>query len=175
MTTPKTTPKTPNKNKRNLLLIFGILIMALIVLFVVVNYNSVGTVPSSSCEANKGFVCSTSPTYSNETGSILVAVAQNTGQTWYSANFVFVPQGTPINSTGIPEISFNSYPANTTYSANELVSEQTIVTLHLPVRGVAAPVKMGTLATGELWVEYTTSINGTPQYVQMATLNIKAS
>ncbi len=168
--------------KRDLILILSVLIIVIILgyaIYYVLTFtdliifhgwglSNLGNV----CIANQGYACN-NPIYNHQTGSILLSVGQNTGTGWISANFVFVPQGIKTKN-GIPLLSFNSYPANTSYSTNGLVSGQT-VNIRLQVNGVVAPVSVGTVATGSIWVEYTTSIDQTPHYLQIATINIKAS
>lgn len=102
----------------------------------------------------------------------MLTLGQNTGIDWQSVDFVFVPQGTPSKSSGLPAISFTSYPANTAYSLTGLASGQ-ITEVDLPVNGVSVPVTIGTYATGAIWVRYTT-LNQT-NYTLIATLNVKAS
>ncbi len=128
----------------------------------------------SQCIASSGYLCQDS-VYPHTSSSILITVGQDTGTNWATANFVFVPQGTQTND-GIPLISFNSYPANTFYSIKGIVSGSNGITqIWLQINGVTAPVPVGTVATGSIWVEYTTNSSQTPQYQQIAIINIKAS
>ncbi len=135
----------------------------------------------SPCVAADGYLCQ-NPVYNHITGNIAVILGQNTGQNWATANFVFVPQGTPL-SNGLPVgISFTSYPANITlsdhpnssYGIEGLVSGQKLKIL-LPVEEVKLPVSVGTPETGAIWVQYTTQGNSKAQYAQIASINIRAS
>lgn len=130
---------------------------------------NIGTV----CAANSGYSCK-NPTFNRSNGYSTVLVSQNTGTNWTSANFVFVPQGTTRNSMGIPLISFTSYPANTSYSAVSLLSGK-IIQVSLPVNGIVTPVAVGTAMVGDIWAQYTIASSASPQYVEIASLAIKAS
>jgi hypothetical protein len=161
--------------KRKTLVLLGLAV--LIIIFVLLVLSAQGTfyvpgVNGNTCVADSGYLC-LNPVYFHSTGNILVTIGQNTGTSWLTANFVFVPKGT-LMINGKPSISFTSTPANTTYSTTGIgfITGQTTQTIHLPVTGA---VSMGTPAIGSIWVEYTTMNNSTPQYVQMATINIKAS
>jgi hypothetical protein len=165
----KKTKKT--NNKRNLIL-GGLVILTIILIFLSL-YIIMAPTPGVEeiCVSYSGYGCQNT-IYNHLTGNITIRLLQVTGTTWYTANFVFVPQGTP-NLNGIPNISFTSNPANTTYYTltNSLTSRQW-VHISLPVTG---PVNVGTQALGSIWVEYTTATNHTTQYAQMASINIKAS
>lgn len=108
--------------------------------------------------------------YLHNTGVIYVTLGQNTGTNWTTANFVFVPQGTP-NSAGIPAISFTSYPA---FHSNGLSSGLTLAA-YLAVNNTKPPIAIGTTAVGSIWVQYTIASSTTPQYTQIAIVNIKAT
>lgn len=145
---------------------------------------------SSACVASSGYLCTT-PSYSHSTGVISVSLGQNTGTSWYASNFIFVPQGTAIVG-GLPQ-TLSSWQliqinGNLIYGGTSagLISGQTAPTLELPVNGVSvntlalAPgistLTVGTPVTGAIWVEYTTTTSPTsPQYAQIATINLKAS
>jgi hypothetical protein len=163
------------------ILIIAVVLGALFSLGVFSSSNLLGT----ACIASSGYLCS-NPSYGHGTlgttpwpaGNIIVTVGQNTGTSWATANFVFVPDGTALTASGVPNINFNGVaptPANTMYSATGLISGEQ-VTISLPVNTLASgsTVSVGTPATGSIWALYTTS-GGTAQYVQIATLNIKAS
>ncbi|MGI0100829.1 MAG: hypothetical protein ACREBH_03905 [Candidatus Micrarchaeaceae archaeon] len=137
----------------------------------------------NACVASSGFLCQ-NPIYSHATSNIVVSLGQNTGTTWDTAFFVFVPQGTPVSS-GIPQLAGNvpidwsSVNGPPVYGITQgLVSGQT-QTVTLPVNslgiGYGNTITVGTSATGAIWAEYTTSVSGTKQYAQIATINIKAS
>lgn len=143
------------------------------ILFLTYSFTSISDgFGSTSCTAQSGYTCANSK-YLSSTADIAVTLGQNTGTNWASANFVFVPHGTHF-SNNVPSISFTMYPANTLYSTSQLISGQAVV-LYLPVNGVNAPIKVGTLATGTIWVAYTTTSSGPINYVQMASINIKAT
>jgi len=145
----------------------------------------------NACIAASGYLCSNpvylhgTPTAAGFQGNILVTVGQNTGTTWTSANVYFVPQGTS-SVAGLPStspIGFNS-AANPGFSnvilfGTGLVSGQQ-QSMYLPVSSTY-PLAVGTAATGTIWAQYCTAtltagnVCPTPQYVQLATINIKAS
>jgi hypothetical protein len=160
------------------ILIIAVVLGALFSLGVFSSSNLLGT----ACIASSGYLCS-NPSYGHGTlgttgwpaGNIIVTVGQNTGTQWATANFVFVPDGTPLTSSGVPNTVFTGSPANTVYNSIGLISGQQ-VTISLPVSNLnaASTVSVGTPATGSIWAYYTTSA-GVGQYAQIATLNIKAS
>src|ERR1700719_3308739 len=144
------------KIKRNLILL--ILIILMLTAFALFQILSIPTsyFGTLNCIPKGGYACLNS-IYINSTANIEVILSQNSGFTWTTANFVFVPQGTYF-SNNIPSISFTTYPANTLYGASQLVSGQAVA-FYLPVYGVSPPVKVGTSATGTIWVQYTTTRN----------------
>jgi len=159
---------------------WAILIIAVVlsVLFSLGLFNG-SNLSNNVCIAYPGYLCS-GAIYDHSNANIIVDVGQSTGVDWTSANFVFVPQGTPFSS-GLPEIEFNSSPANTELAATGLLSGSSSI-LYLPVNSVQPNVNVGTAILGSIWVEYyyTVSAGGIgktqgPQYAQIATLNLKAS
>ena len=144
---------------------------------------------SSACVAQSGYLCQ-SPLYSHTTGIITIPqLGQNTGTTWASANFVYVPQSLSGTTAGIPTLM--SPQAAVAANGNIIYGLGTIqllsgqeVAISLPVNTVstnslahlATPLTIGTSTSGAIWVEYTTSANPTTfQYAEIATLNLKAS
>jgi hypothetical protein len=133
----------------------------------------------NSCIASPGYLCS-GAIYSHSDANIIVGVGQSTGADWVTANFVFVPQGTP-DANGVPAISFSSSPANTLLATSGMASG-TIETLYLPANSIVPPVNVGSSIVGTIWAQYTytvtsggiTTVVG-PSYVQIASLNLKAS
>lgn len=126
----------------------------------------------SPCISASGYTCNGS-VYNHLTGNISVKVGQNTGTSWTSANFIFVPQGTDLIN-GLPNIggaAFQSPPANIIYSSSGFSSGQ-IAMLYLPATG---PVNAGTTLIGSIWVAYTTEQSSVTQYAQIASIGIKAS
>jgi len=160
------------------ILIIAVVLGALFSLGVFSSSNLLGT----ACIASSGFLCS-NPAYGHgvpgsgnwPAGNITISVGQNTGTTWTSANFTFVPIGTSLTASGLPNIPFNAYPANTYYGSisKGLISGQQ-VKISLPVYAVNGLISVGKPATGAIWAQYTTS-SGVQQYVEVATLNVKAS
>jgi hypothetical protein len=166
------------------ILIIAVVLGALFSLGVFSSSNLLG----SACIASSGYLCQT-PTYVHGTvasgstaGNILVTLGQNTGTNWATANFVFVPSGTALTSSGLPSIRFNATAptaANTAYAGTGLISGQQ-VQIYLPNNALGSlpsppTVAVGTAATGAIWAQYTTASNPNAQYVQVATINIKAS
>ncbi|HIH50538.1 MAG: hypothetical protein ABSE71_05245 [Candidatus Micrarchaeaceae archaeon] len=161
------------------ILIIAVVLGALFSLGVFSGNSILGT----ACIAGSGYLCQT-PIYQHTNGNVLVTLGQNTGTAWSSANFLFVPQGTVISSTtGLPVTM--TYPyltallGNTAYGSTAFPSGYTVsVTLPANVPGVTAgtAVVVGSAATGAIWVQFTTSASPTtPQYAQIATINVKAS
>jgi hypothetical protein len=160
---------------------WAILVIAVVLsaLFGLGLFNS-NSFANNACIATPGFLC-TNPVYSHSNANIIVTLGQNTGTSWTSANFVFVPQGTPYDSTGIPAISFNSSPANTSFSVRGMASGST-AQVYLPVNSIPIPVIVGTPIMGTIWAQYSylsssqgiTQVQG-PAYVQLAAINMKAS
>jgi hypothetical protein len=157
------------------ILIIAVVLAALFALGVFNGSNLSG----NACIASPGFLCS-GAIYSHSTANIIVAIGQSTGTSWTSANFVFVPQGTPL-ANGLPVISFNSSPANTELATSGLASGGS-ATIYLPVNSIVPPVTVGTAIVGTIWAKYSyivssggiSTIEG-PQYVQIASVNLKAS
>ncbi len=156
------------------ILIIAVVLGALFSLGVFSGNNILGT----ACIAASGYLCQT-PIFSHSNGNVVVLLGQNTGTTWLSANFMFVPQGQQ-SASGLPvtltAAAFTANLGNTLLTTTGMVSGQSIQ-LMLPVNGVAGTaVNVGTPATGAIWVQYTTSAsNGAFQYAQLASMNVKAS
>lgn len=180
----KKKPKPINSARNLVVWGLAILVAAVFIIWFLFNF-SPRTDLSSECVSRVGYICqSQNITFFHGTvginaagavpGNILVTVGQNTGINWISANFVFVPQGTSTTS-GIPNISFINSPANTFYATTGLASEQT-VSVYLPVNGTKSYVSIGTLVSGTIWAQYTTSSNQTPKNIQIAYISfIKAT
>ncbi|MDE1870990.1 MAG: hypothetical protein KGI06_01995 [Candidatus Micrarchaeota archaeon] len=159
---------------------WAILVIAVVLsaLFALGVFNG-NTISENTCIATPGFLCKT-PIYSHSDANIIVTIGQSTGTSWTSANIVFVPQGTP-NVNGVPSISFNSTPANTMLSVQGMPTGAT-ETLYLPVNSITFPVSIGTVEVGTIWAEYYYQVTSQgieqtygPAYVQIASLNLKAS
>ncbi len=159
---------------------WAILIIAVVlsVLFGLGLFNS-SNLSTSACIASPGYLC-IGAIYDHANANIIVTLGQNTGSDWISANFVFVPQGTPFVS-GIPAISFDSSPANTLLSTSGMSSGST-ESLYLPANSIVPPVNVGTTITGTVWAEYSYTVTSGgitqvvgPSYAQVASLNLKAS
>jgi hypothetical protein len=156
------------------------IILILVILFgvwYVFETSALSQQPMHGCVANTEFLCQ-NPVY-NHNGDIVVTLGQGTGANWTSANFVFVPQGTqahqiyqPANAF-IPNVSFISYPANTTYGSIGLKSGQQ-EQISLPINN-SALFNGGLEAEGSIWAEFTTQGYSTPQYTQIATISINTS
>ncbi|MGD0728883.1 MAG: hypothetical protein ABR981_02300 [Candidatus Micrarchaeaceae archaeon] len=162
--------RSDRKSRENLILgIFALLILVVVIVYLLFFASPGGAITGNACVANSGFSCKN--TFYHQNGYIELTLGLNNWTTWTSANFVFVPIGTPSNN-GIPKISFISYPANTAYAKNGVKWIEP-VDIWLAVNGTTAPVTIGTTATGFIWAQYTLTNNQTPKYVQMATINIK--
>ncbi len=161
---------------------WAILIIAVVLgaLFSLGVFNG-SSVLGNACVAQSGYLCQ-SPLYGHgvvgttpTAGNIVVQLGQNTGQNWNTANIVFVPQGTTSNA-GVPNVQWagvaNGGTANVV--SQGIVSGQTLP-VTLPVTGIGSTVSVGQAATGAVWAEFTSGSSTTPQYVQIASINIKAS
>jgi hypothetical protein len=163
---------------------WAILIIAVVLgsLFALGIFNS-SSLLGNACIASSGYLCQ-KPVYNHANANIIVTLGQNTGTNWVTANFVFVPQGTPVVA-GIPTslvqtgISvWGNTPGNGAGGpvtiGNSFISGGTIP-ITLPTNGVTQPVTVGQAATGTIWAEYQTTASGAYQYAQIATINIKAT
>lgn len=158
-----------DKSKRNLI-IFGVVVLVVIIIFLLIfilgQFNP-GAEPNNSCRAYPSYFCNNAFLKST-TSNLELQLGQNTGKNWTNIYFVFVPEGTQANTSGVPEISF--IQPNATYLSNMGVGA--IVTLNLTV------AKQGTLEKGQqvigsIWAKY--MLNDTNQYAEIATINIKVS
>jgi hypothetical protein len=165
---------------------WAILIIAVVLaaLFALGIFNGSNLV-TNACQASTGYLCQNAVFFhgiigQGQAGNILVTVGQNTGTAWVSANFVFVPQGTPYVG-GLPSISFISYPANTILS-NQGLQSGGIATVTLPVNGfITNQINIGQPLTGSIWAQYVYiyTAGGIQQTgvsdAQIAAITIKAS
>ena len=160
---------------------WAILILAVVlaVLFGLGLFNG-NNLTGTKCIAAPGFLC-VNPIYLHSNANIIVELGQDTGVNWISANFVFVPQGTPLTANGIPEISFTSSPANTIL-ANQGMASSSSQTFYLPVNGLTTATAIaGSIEQGGIWVEYTYTYQAggiqiqQVSYSQIAQLTVKAS
>ncbi|MGD0729412.1 MAG: hypothetical protein ABR981_05030 [Candidatus Micrarchaeaceae archaeon] len=161
------------KKEYYILFIVLIIVIILVAYFYVSAYGKFNSEPVGlpSCIALSGYLCQNA-TYNYTNGNILVWLGQDTKQTWYSANFVFVPQGTTTNTSGLPMISFSSSPANTLYNSLGL-SVNKVVNVYLPDTG---PVNPGHTTVGTIWVQYTTQPRSNQtSYTEIAELKLNAS
>lgn len=157
-------------------IIMGIVMVIIIVMLGGLLY-SFGTFSGSNilgtaCIAASGYLCQY-PIYYGASGNIIVTLGQNTGNSWNTANFVFVAQGTPTTSSGRPRINFNGIADGG--SADSLPSglgsgqSESIDLPATPSTAVCSQV------TGAIWVKYTTNQSSAAQYAQIASLNVKAT
>jgi hypothetical protein len=119
------------------------------------------------CVANAGFLCN-SLTYFGGTGigtgtgggigsatpagNIMATLGQSTGSNMYNFALAFVPSGSSLTASGVPNVSFLSYPAiagGTLYSGAS-------ATLMINATG-AYTTPIGTTLSGNLWIAYTTT------------------
>ncbi len=166
------------------ILIIAVVLGALFSLGVFSGNNILGT----ACIAASGYLCQ-NPVYLHTNGQIKLTVGQNTGSSWTTANFVFVPQGAS-KTAGVPtDIFYANAPVNEnmTLSPTSLTSGQSL-SITLPVNGIsnnaftltngAGSLSVGSSAGGAIWVQYQTGGTGASypfQYAQVASLNVKAS
>jgi hypothetical protein len=142
----------------------------------------------SCTPANSEFNC-TSPSFGNvTTGSvylynntigaeqivngtfITLTVSQDTGKNWTNATFVYVPAGTPLNSSGVPEVSFAG--PSSSYQSLGITSDNLAVPGGFIAMQVSNQVS-GTF-TGSIWVSYYVSGNPKPQYAKFADVTVNA-
>ena len=158
------------------ILIIAVVLGALFSLGVFSGSNLLGT----ACIAGSGYLCQ-SPVYQHTNGYIGVMLGQNTGTSWATANFIFVPQG-QVTSGGLPvtlcatcALTANGNTILTTPTLTGMTSGQSS-TIFLPVNTYAGTlVNVGQPATGAIWVQYETSVGAPFQYAQIASINVKAS
>lgn len=109
-----------------------------------------GAPQASSCSPKGGYVC-TVPILSHITGNAIMKVSQSSGTDWATANFMFVPSGTPSTSIQSDFVGPNEQIVTT-----GLASGQTI-TINIPVNTMltsTAPVNVGETYSGFLWAMY---------------------
>lgn len=174
------------KDKRNLsILILAIIIILAAVVIVVYIYSllamnnsgavSPGVLPISiSCKAMPGYTCQANNHLSvlSNLDDMVVGVEQNTGATWYGANFILVRSGT-ASINGIPNIggpAFSVWPSNTAFAATPFSSGENVI-LYLPVMG-SINLSSHEPLTATIWAAYTITSNSPVHYVQVASLNI---
>jgi LEA14-like dessication related protein len=125
--------------------------------------SQIGTI----CIASAGYACYF-PILVASTGNLTVGMGQATGTNWTGIDIVFVPQGTPYNSSGLPAVSFYSphayylFTLNSGYYAN--------VTLPVTSR-----INSGTVINGTIWAKYHASGSSVVQYTIMANGTFRAS
>ena len=107
--------KQKSKNSKGI--IAAIIIITIFIIFVAwLRFDYTYTNPGGlgpNCVESINFICQ-NPIYNHSTGNIIVTIGQSTSINWTTANFVFVQYETPILNE-IPNVSFTSYNANTTY------------------------------------------------------------
>jgi len=158
------------------ILIIAVVLGALFSLGVFSGSNLLG----SACVAGSGYLCQ-APIYSHSDSYIGVTVGQNTGTSWTSANFLFVPSGTSTTS-GVPNVIGSGAAWNIVPPANDLAPLTTGQSLQIWLgvnslgTGFGNTITVGTPAKGAIWAVYTTASNpSTLQYAQIASINVKAS
>lgn len=171
------------------ILIIAVVLAALFSLGVFSGGANLGT----ACIASSGFLCS-QMSYSHTTGLISLTLGQNTGQEWYTANVMFVPQGVSMTN-GVPSwfvAASGSYAGTNTMavitnwvSGQQLSLNTNTVAPYSNSQQLAstnpmAPTAVGASTGGAIWVAYTTSPPTsspapTVQYQQIASLTAKAT
>lgn len=153
-----------------------IIAVSLAILFGMGVFNG-NSLNANGCIAVSGYLCR-GALYDHTTGNIIVTLGQNTGSNWLTANFVFVPAGTPFVS-GLPAVSFYSPQANTILTGSGgLPSGMGQAYLYLPATG---PASVGAPISGSIYAYYTFYFysGGFLQiqsaYVEVGALNLKAS
>jgi hypothetical protein len=136
------------------------------------SFVNVGYDTLSSCLASAGFTCG-NPVYLGSDANMIVTLSQSSGSNWLNASFVFVPDGTPIANDSLPDISFNSSPANTVFEYNGLMQGEQ-VQLYLPVNGVSQPLAPGSSILGTIWGAYTSAYYNTTQYAEIGVIKASA-
>ena len=132
-------------------------------------FNSFSSLPPgglTGCVALTNYLCSNA-FLSNATGNLTIQLGQNTGLNWSNVYFIFIPTGTPINSSGVPILSFNKLDA--AYNSSLPTGSELIDTLPATAPGI----KKGTRINGYIWAKYSTD-NQSIHYVEVAVLNVKA-
>lgn len=118
------------------------------------------------CSPTIDFTCEI-PQYNTTGQFIQVSISQFTSVTWSGYDIVYVPNGTPVNSSGLPRTSFTSYPAET-YFQNLTWTSGTGSVQILPV---TQPYNLN----GTIWIRYTLQGSSTPLYVEIGTISPSGS
>ena len=161
---------TLKKSKKNL--VFAILPIIIIIFAIIIYFSQSSVYPSygeyGQCIAASGFSCS-NLVLNFTTGNIVGTLGQNTGTNWNNIYFVFVQMRT-LTSSETPNVSFSQ--PNAAYISNMATGTNATVNLIVARPGILTKNQE---VTGTIWARYT--VNGTNQtsYVQMVTVNIKAS
>ena len=107
------------------------------------------------CVANQGYLCST-PVYSN--GNLSVTLGQDTGASWASASFAFVPTGYSVNTS-----TFYIVPGG--------MQSGTAQAMGLPIPSSAIPSHGNIIGT--IYARYTlTTSQAVPTIAQVATVAV---
>ena len=103
---------------------------------------------------------------------INLMVSQDTGNNWNNVTFAYVPAGTHLNSSGVPEVSFtglsSSYQSFGVASGNLNVPSASIVDMQISNQ------TSGTF-TGSIWVRYYLSGESNPQYAKFADVTVNTT
>jgi len=155
------------------ILIVAVVLGALFNLGVFSNFSVV-----TACVQSPGFYCS-GISYPHATGNIIVSLGQSTGSNWGGWAVGFANSMVTTPASGIPNVPFVT-------QAGSLANGKGAIGVNLPA---SAPVSVGAVAYGEIWVCYAvvpaTSVTGgvgscsatggTVQYAQMATVTARAT
>jgi hypothetical protein len=136
------------------------------------NYNGCTGTSNTTFQCHNASYYNQSEYYNSEP-TLYIEVKQNTGVSWASANFVFVPEGSELGNNNIPTISFNSLPANTYYSDIKIKSGENIP-LWMMVNGtqpLPITIPANKSVAGWIWVAYSTTQNGPISYAEIAAVN----
>ena len=149
----------------------GFIVLVLIVVVAILYFLSMlGSGSGTTCASNVGFTCM-KPVYDHTNGNIVVSVSQNSGQTWLSANFIFIPSNTQFNSENTLIILFGSNSSSAKYNVMGLNSGNAV---NLNIK-VSKPVNVGQSIVGTIWVQYKLQNSSKFDYVQVMSVNLKAS
>ncbi len=161
------------------ILIIAVVLGALFSLGVFSSSSFLGT----TCIASSGFEC-LSPVLLHSTSTFTATIGQSTGVSWSAANVVFVLSGQGPPSTFPPTGtdcyaqlgtggSFSSGQSTSVSFTGALTSGTTCSAFG--ANSVPTVSSVGAAVSGTLWATYTTTASSTLQYVQIATVTLKAS
>ncbi len=106
------------------------------------------------------------PSFNLTSGTLTVALSQDTGYNWTSVTVRFVPLGTTY-SNGVPELSWS--PPMAVNVTGGLLSNATKY-INIPI--TSGPVSVGSNITGSIWTKYQLQVGEGVSYANMSSARI---